>query len=390
MQASEPFQEYTWKLFDTYTDAGIEFLRTECNYMPSVQNLVSSLSNLYELLLIYYKVEVSPLPENPSSLNMCFLYSFIWSIGGFLEPDVRFRFDVFCRQLFHSLGELPAEGLLYDYYIDIDNKAYVHWNNLLPAISDEPPIDTKFDNILIPTIDSIRYSYVLKVLLSGDKPVLLRGPTGAGKSKIIESVFEESTKKNLFLTNTIHLSQGITSTFTQLLLESNLEKKRSKVFSPPKDQKAVVFVDDLSAPTPDENGSQPPLEMIRQYCDQGGVYERKSFIWNKIENVNLVASMTSGGHKVSPRLLRHFHVLYYPEPDTNQLNYVFKGLIKYSSMYQSVPSDLKKMLQSLVSASINLFQKMQREFLPIPSKPHYTYNLRDLYHLTQGKYILFS
>jgi dynein heavy chain len=363
---------------------GLNFLRADCNYMPSIQNLVASLANLFELLLEYHKIEAHKLPAANGAVNICFIHAYIWTLGGFLEPDLRFRFDLFCRQIFHSAIELPPEGLLYDYYIDVENKAFIHWSNLLPAVSDEPPISEKYDNILVPTMDVIRYTHLLKVLLTGRKPVLLSGPTGTGKSKIIERVLEEGNNKDQFISNVVHLSKGITSAFTQKLLESNLEKKRSKVLSPPKDKLAVVFLDDLSAPFPDENGTQPPLEMIRQYCDQGGVYERKSFAWNKIENVNVISAITTGGHKVTPRLLRHFHVLYFPEPDSSQLNQILRGLIQHSDIFQSVPTELKKLFQSLVSASASLYQRIHKEFLPIPSKPHYTYNLRDLYHLIQG------
>jgi dynein heavy chain len=90
---------------------------------------------------------------------------------------------------------------------------------------------------------------------------------------------------------------------------------------------------------------------------------------------------------IAPRLLRHFHVLYYPEPDVAQLNFIYTHIIQLSPLYANLQSpDLRKLLTSLVAASIRLFNKVKAHFLPIPSKPHYTYNLRDLGRLFKGMF----
>lgn len=51
----------------------------------------------------------------------------------------------------------------------------------------------------------------------------------------------------------------------------------------PGNKKVVIFVDDLNMPKLDRYGSQPPIELLRQYQDFGGFYDREKFFWKEIQ-----------------------------------------------------------------------------------------------------------
>lgn len=51
----------------------------------------------------------------------------------------------------------------------------------------------------------------------------------------------------------------------------------------PANKHVVVFVDDLNMPKLDSYGSQPPIELLRQFQDFKGFYDRDKFFWKEIQ-----------------------------------------------------------------------------------------------------------
>lgn len=50
---------------------------------------------------------------------------------------------------------------------------------------------TPFYKIIVPTVDTIRYNYLVSTLIKNQRAVLLTGPVGTGKTSVAQSVLEE-------------------------------------------------------------------------------------------------------------------------------------------------------------------------------------------------------
>lgn len=57
-----------------------------------------------------------------------------------------------------------------------------------------------FYKIMVPTVDTVRYNFLVTALVLGQYPVLLTGPVGTGKSSVAHSVLQGLDNKWTALT----------------------------------------------------------------------------------------------------------------------------------------------------------------------------------------------
>lgn len=68
------------------------------------------------------------------------------------------------------------EGTLYDVSFDKANCQWQHWMAGVGATAISESV--AFNNIIVPTIDTVRYSHLLNLLATHGKHVMFVGPTG--------------------------------------------------------------------------------------------------------------------------------------------------------------------------------------------------------------------
>lgn len=128
------------------------------------------------------------------------MFALVWSIGCNTTDAGRALFEKFFRAL--ANGEVPPElepfmnapaqklpimpeaQSVYSYVYDIGKAKWVPW---LETVDVKPPDgDAEYSSIIVQTVDTVRYSFLLDKLVRHKRPCLFVGPTGTGKSVYVK------------------------------------------------------------------------------------------------------------------------------------------------------------------------------------------------------------
>ncbi len=86
---------------------------------------------------------------------------------------------------------------------------------------------------------------------------------------------------------------------------------------------------------------------------------------------------------MTPRLFRHFSMIWIPDLSANSMKTIFTAILK-GFLDQNEQSGLNIFAEPIIKASVDIYLKTIKDFLPTPTKCHYTFNLRDLSKVVQG------
>ncbi|OAF67572.1 hypothetical protein A3Q56_04705 [Intoshia linei] len=221
-------------LFNDYVEDGLQYARNKCIQIIDQVDIakVVTLMKLLDGLLIENMDKLNLVPKNKKAKNIIstiFVFCYIWSIGGNLIDLYRDPFDTFVRHKFEDCPEakLPTSAELWSYYYDVENKRMESWERSVPHFIYKQNVP--FFEILVPTCDTVRYRYFMKMLLSIKKSVMFIGPSGVGKSVIVRKLLE-SMKDDSTIPVFINFSAQTTSQRTQEMIETKLIKKGTNMY----------------------------------------------------------------------------------------------------------------------------------------------------------------
>lgn len=151
-----------------------------------------------------------------------------------------------------------------------------------------------FYKINVPTVDTVRYQFIVNALLDHGYPVLLTGPVGTGKTSTAQSVLTSFNPERYMMLQ-INMSAQTSSRNVQDAIESRLEKRMKEHYAPPGGKKMITFFDDLNMPAKEVYGAQPPLELLRQWLGYGFWYDRskQSRKYVEVSKVYMVSVCTT-------------------------------------------------------------------------------------------------
>ncbi|XP_010006532.1 PREDICTED: LOW QUALITY PROTEIN: dynein heavy chain 9, axonemal [Chaetura pelagica] len=376
-------------LFDKYLPVCLDTLRTRFKKIIPIpeQSMVQMLCYLLECLL----TEENTPPDCPKELyELYFVFAAVWAFGGSMFQDqlvdYRVEFSKWWVAEFKTV-KFPSQGTVFDFYIDPETKKFEPWSKLIPQFEFDPEVPLQA--CLVPTPETARVRYFLDRLLQHQRPVMLVGTAGTGKSVLVSNKLS-SLDMDAYMVKKVPFNYYTTSAMLQGVLEKPLDKKAGRNYGPPGTKKLIYFIDDLNMPQVDAYGTVQPHTLLRQHLDYGHWYDRTKLVLKEIMNVQYVSCMnpTAGSFTINPRLQRHFCVFALSIPGQEALARIYGTVLMQHLTSGDFAGAVQKSAQQLISLALGLHRKVAATFLPTAVKFHYVFNLRDLANIFQG--LLFS
>ncbi|XP_065937642.1 dynein axonemal heavy chain 3 isoform X7 [Magallana gigas] len=357
--------------------------------------------------------------ERTAMLIAYFFFSMVWSVGATLDANSRAKFDEFFKGLCDMDGttakypragnkiskpkdlkfannlKIPKNGSVFEFvYLRKQYGSWYKWSNLISPLN----IDEKakkdrdlrimINELIIHTVETEKQKYFLERFLMQDCPLLFVGPTGTGKSAITNSYLLQLPKDKYIISN-INFSAQTSANQTQDIIFSKLDRRKKGVYGPTLGKKLMVFVDDLNMPAKEKYGAQPPIEILRQWIDQGYWFDRKDTSVLELIDIVMVSAMGppgGGRNNVTPRFLRHFNIIGIESFDEETMKNIFSPIIEWH--FRSFENSLRKFTRIILTSTLEIYNSAIANFLPTPSRSHYVFNLRDFARVVQGVLLL--
>ncbi|KAH8941010.1 hypothetical protein BDL97_14G015200 [Sphagnum fallax] len=383
-------------LFQMVAEPAVRMVKRALKQMVSTteDNMVLSIFNVMDALLApYFRVEgATDLSDEeklrvPQVIEPLFIFSIVWSVGASCDNDGRLKFDTWMKDVLAGVplkSPPPADFSLFGCRYDHVNLQWDDWMSTIPSYV----CDRKkpFAELIVPTADSVGYKYVVHALVMIYKHILCVGETGTGKTLVVRDKLLNFLD-NQFIPMFINFSARTGANQTQDLIDSKTEKRRKGVYGPPSLKKYVIFVDDVNMPQREKYFAQPPIEILRQWMDHKGWYDRlPPCAFRTLVDIQFIGCMGppgGGRNPVTMRFLRHFNFMSFTEMADASLFVIFTTILD-ATLKEGIIPEVQNCGSQIVKCTIDIYNTIRQELLPTPAKSHYTFNLRDLSKVIQG------
>lgn len=305
--------------------------------------------------------------------------SLVWAAAGDASHEVRAVIADAVRQ--HAdVHDVPDASLL-DVHVEAAPNAPFHAWSARQVDVDARALSTS--DAVVPTIDTVRHEDLLYAWLQDERPVVLCGPPGSGKTMVVLAALRRLPDVDVV---TLNLSSQTTPRTLLRTLEAhavyeNTPAGRRLVPRVP-GRRLALFCDEINLPAPDRYATQHVLALVRQWVEQRGFWWQRT--WIALERIQLVGACnppTDAGRTPLPaRLLRHVPVVWVPYPSDTALLQIYGTLNR--ALLRRVPA-LVGYAEALAHGMLAFFRATQQHFTP-DQYAHYVYSPRELTRWVRG------
>ncbi|XP_037534395.1 cytoplasmic dynein 2 heavy chain 1-like [Nematolebias whitei] len=210
------------------------------------------------------------------------------------------------------------------------------------------------------------------------QPFMVVGPEGCGKGMLLRYAFSRLRSTQVAVvhcsaqTSSRHVLQKLSQTC--LLLSSNT----GRVFRPKDCESLVLYLKDINLPKPDKWGTSNLTAFLQQVLTYKGFYD-ENLEWVSLENIQVVASMSTGGavssHALTSRFSSIVRICTIDYPNREQLQTIYSAylqpVLQHSLGNQAAWATIGKTHQ-LAGFFVQLYEQIKTKFT-VDDHSHYLF-----------------
>ncbi|XP_041850617.1 cytoplasmic dynein 2 heavy chain 1 [Melanotaenia boesemani] len=210
------------------------------------------------------------------------------------------------------------------------------------------------------------------------QPFMVVGPEGCGKGMLLRYAFSRLRSTQVAVvhcsaqTSSRHVLQKLSQTC--LLLSSNT----GRVFRPKDCENLVLYLKDINLPKPDKWGTSNLTAFLQQVLTYKGFYD-ENLEWVSLENIQVVASMSTGGsvgsHSLTSRFTSIVRICTIDYPDREQLQNIYSAYLQpvlHHSLGSQATWATTGKTHQLAGSLVQLYEQVKAKFT-VDDHSHYLF-----------------
>ncbi|KAG5886035.1 hypothetical protein JTB14_000014 [Gonioctena quinquepunctata] len=403
---SEWIEEYRTQIHDLFCwliPPCIEFIEKSCTQLcdPNQLNLVKNMISLTELILDdVFDRKDEEMKNLPIWIQATIIQAGASGLGAILDTSSKQKFDEFYKSLWKgqiadhphpkSLEKLevsiPQEGLIYDYQYMYKQRG--NWKLVQDILKTEKIRESPYlHEFLVPTGDTLKCNNIIDMFLKNNQHLLFIGPSGTGKSAIIEDALIHRVNGRKFESSHINFNLNLDSRMVQQFVLSKMNRRKIGLFTPPLGKKFLLFIDNLNLISPNVSSGLNSIELLRQHLDHKVWYDFSQGNEIQVDDLTLISAMgvvEGSRKKLCRRFLRHFNVFAINESPGDSLTKIYSQSLLHNWRKLGFPSDIATTVNHIVQATINVYKQVKMYCRATLSRCHYIFNQNSLSKVIQG------